>query len=149
MNASQRQLSRFTWALLVLGAALACTSALAADNASAADSTARYQQERAMCMSGQSNQDRATCMREAGAALAQAKRGGTDDGSANYSRNASKRCDGLPDEDRKACMSRMMGQGTTSGSVAGGGIYRELVTTEVGTPSAAKAGASAPAVPMK
>ena len=149
MTIFQHYLSRTASALLFLGAALASTSALAADNTNAAESTTRYQQERAMCMSGQSNQDRATCMREAGAALAQAKRGGTDAGSADYSRNASKRCDGLPDEDRKACTARMMGQGTTSGSVAGGGIYRELVTTEVGTPSTAKAGASAPAVPMK
>jgi hypothetical protein len=30
---------------------------------------------------------------------------------------------------------RTQGQGTTTGSVAGGGIYRELVTTEVGEPS--------------
>src|SRR2546426_8157808 len=34
----------------------------------------RSQQERAACVNGQSHQDRATCMREAGAALYEARR---------------------------------------------------------------------------
>jgi hypothetical protein len=88
-----------------------------------------------VCTSGQSNQDRATCLREAGAAFAEAKRDGLADGSTPYVRNALQRCERLPDEDRRACVSRMQGQGTTSGSVAGGGIYRELVTRELIPPS--------------
>ena len=90
-----------------------------------------------MCKSGRSNQDLATCMREAGAALAEAKRGGLGDGTAPYAANQTLRCDPLPEDQRKDCIARMQGQGTTSGSVAGGGIYRELVTREVGAPSAA------------
>jgi len=35
-------------------------------------------------------------------------------------------------EDRADCEARMRGQGTTSGSAAPGGIYRELVTRTVG-----------------
>jgi hypothetical protein len=46
------------------------TTLAAADNTVSADAQARYQQERAVCLSGQSNQDRATCLREADAALA-------------------------------------------------------------------------------
>ena len=38
----------------------------------------------------------------------------------------------LPDEERQACEARIRGLGTTSGSVAGGGILRQLVTIEVG-----------------
>jgi hypothetical protein len=121
----------------MLGAALACTSALAAGKIGQAEAQARYQQERDVCRSGRSNQDRATCLREAGAALAEAKHDGLDDGPAPYVRNALQRCERLPDEDRRACVSRMQGQGTTSGSVAGGGIYRELVTREAIAPSTA------------
>jgi hypothetical protein len=114
---------------------------------SAAESSAaraRYAQEVAVCKSGRSNQDLATCMREAGAALAEARRGGLGDGTAPYAANQTVRCDPLPEDQRRDCIARMQGQGTTSGSVAGGGIYRELVTREVGAPSAA-----APAEPTR
>jgi hypothetical protein len=124
-------LSRPAWAALVLVAALGVPPALAASKADAADALTRYQRERAACMSGQSNQDRTTCLREAGAAYAQAKQGALDDGTAQYAANARQRCEKLPDDDRKDCLARMKGQGTTSGSVADGGIYRELVTREV------------------
>lgn len=94
------------------------------------DAQMRYQQERAACDSGRSYQDRATCLREAGAAYEEAKRGRLADGSAQYQQNALARCSVLPPEERGACQARMQGAGTTSGSVEGGGIYRELVTRE-------------------
>jgi hypothetical protein len=77
------------------------------------------------CM--QSNQDRATCQREAAAAAADARRGRLDDGPADYRANALRRCEALPEADRDACRLRMTGHGTTSGSVEGGGIYREYI----------------------
>ena len=40
------------------------------------DAQSRYEKDRAACMSGNSNQDRATCLREAGAALVEARRDG-------------------------------------------------------------------------
>jgi len=126
------------WTLFMLGAALCSTSALADSKSRAAEAQALYQQERAVCMSGQSNQDRATCLREAGAALAQARREGWGaDQAAQYLHNARTRCERLPDVDRRDCVARMQGQGTTSGSAAGGGIYRELVTREITLPSTA------------
>ncbi|HEY6132757.1 MAG TPA: hypothetical protein VIW70_02165 [Rubrivivax sp.] len=87
---------------------------------------AQYQKERARCLGGSSNQDRETCLKEAGAALAEAKRGtlGADQG--DYDRNARERCTPLPDEERSACLARMRGEGTTSGSVESGGVSREL-----------------------
>ena len=120
------------WSLaLCVGAALGASAALAAEGKATSDAQARYQQERAMCDSGQSQQDRTTCLREAGAALQEARRGQLSDGSAaQYQRNALVRCDGLPDDQRDACVARMQGQGTTSGSVAAGGIYRELITRQ-------------------
>jgi len=110
-------------AMLVSGIA----TAAAADMSEA---KARYQQERATCMSGQSHQDRTTCLREAGAALAESKRGNLDAaGMGRYEQNQRMRCDAHPAEDREDCLRRMRGEGTISGSVEGGGIYRELRTT--------------------
>ena len=90
---------------------------------------ARYQQERAICMNGQSHQDRATCLREADAALAESKRGDLSGGPDRYEQNQLMRCEFHPAEDREYCLRRMRGEGTTSGSVESGGIYRELRTT--------------------
>lgn len=148
MNTCRIGLSRTAWSLIVVGAALGSTSAAAVEKASAAD-TARYQRERAVCMSGQSNQDRATCLREAGAAFAKARHEGWSDGPAPYARNARQRCEGLPHDDRNDCLARMQGQGTTSGAAASGGIYRELVTREVVSPSTAVPLSLPPGEPAK
>jgi hypothetical protein len=133
-------------AVLVLGtaeAAPAGSSAAPAASAAAAapsDAMARYQKERAACLSGQSNQDRTTCLKEAGAALAEARhRGlGGNGGPQVRALNASERCKGLPTADAQACMARMQGAGSTSGSVAGGGILRELVTVEPAASAASR-----------
>ena len=143
------RLSRPVLALLALGAALASTSALADSKSGAAEAQARYQQERAVCISGQSNQARTTCLTEAGAAFAQARREGWSDEPAQYARNQSQRCDRLPDEDRRACVARMQGQGSTSGSAAAGGIYREISTPELGAPSTARPDADALIAPAQ
>lgn len=145
MNNARRHFSPALMALLALAAAFAGPAAAAAGKTDLAAAQTRYQQERAVCLNGQSNQDRSTCLREAGAAYAQARKGGLDDGPADYTRNASQRCDVLPGADRLDCLARMQGQGTTSGSVAGGGIYRELVTRESATSAPAPSGAASAA----
>ena len=58
-----------------------------------------------------------------------AKRGRLGDGQSSYEQNRLARCDRLPAGDREDCVRRMHGEGTVSGSVEGGGIYRELRTT--------------------
>ena len=116
-------------ALCAAGTLLSATLASAADRGKQLSSAqAIYQQDRAACLSGQTNQDRATCLREAGAALQEARRGGLDDRRGEYERNRLLRCDSQPAEYRQDCVRRMSGEGTISGSVAGGGILRELVT---------------------
>jgi hypothetical protein len=128
--------SRHHIAIRMAGLSLAATAALAvspfafAEQGADASAQARYQQERARCMSGESGQDYATCLREAGAALQAARRGQLDDGDAKYRRNALERCKPLPADEAKDCRDRIMGQGTVSGSVKGGGIYREKTTIE-------------------
>ena len=86
------------------------------------------------CTNGQSNQDRATCLQEAGAARDAANKGQLNDGDARYRRNAKVRCDALTGDEARDCLARMQGKGTTSGSAEAGGIYRETVTREVKPP---------------
>lgn len=110
-------------------AVIGTTALLFAAGAGAAqlsEAQARYQQERAACMSGSSNQDRATCLKEAGAALGEARRGALGDSSdANLTRNRMARCDALPAQEREDCAVRMQ-HGTMSGSAQQGGILREI-----------------------
>ena len=101
----------------------------AAAAADMSEAQARYQKERTACISGQSHQDRATCLQEAGAALDEARRGNLGGGMGQYEQNQLRRCDAHQAEDREYCLRRMRGEGTTSGGVEGGGIYRELRTT--------------------
>lgn len=111
-----------TASLLMAGTAVAA-------GARASQAQQRYQQERAVCLSGESNQDRATCLREAGAALQEARRGGLDSGGApEFERNRTIRCNALPAGDREDCERRMQGEGVTTGSAQQGGVLRELST---------------------
>lgn len=113
--------------------ALAAGALLASPFANAADrvSGSTYSQERAIC--GHIQQDRAACLREAGAAQQAARQGNLSSASADtYRQNALARCQlHKTNSDRAACEARVTGQGQTSidGSVLGGGLIRETVTT--------------------
>ena len=115
-------------ALCAAGSLLVLSTAMAAGRGSQSEAQATYNSDRAACMRGNTGQDRETCLKEAGAALGEARRGNLNDGQADYERNRLSRCDQQPVEDRADCVRRMNGEGTTTGSVQGGGIYRELVT---------------------
>jgi hypothetical protein len=144
MNTTRRQLPRPTPALLMLLAALGCSSALAAGKADTLDPKLRYQRESAACTTIKFFDDRANCLSEASTRYAGTQPSRADEHPDILARNALKRCEPLPEPERKDCVARMQGQGTTSGTVAGGGIYRELVTREVGPPAAVKADALTP-----
>lgn len=76
-------------------------------------------------------QDRAACLREAGAARQEAQRGGlSTPGATTAQANALARCQNQPAADRADCEARVRGTGasSTSGSVMGGGVIRETVT---------------------
>ena len=66
--------------------------------------------------------------REAGAARDEARRGilARGENNAEFDRNKFARCDKHAGEDRELCIRRMSGEGTVTGSVEGGGLYREL-----------------------
>jgi len=115
----------------LIAAALLAGAGFAQAAPRGADIQAQYEHERAVCLSGQSNQDRATCLQEAGAARNEARRGLLEESkSTDYRRNALQRCRIFSGEDALDCRSRILGAGTSSGSVAAGGILRELVTVE-------------------
>ncbi|MDP2440735.1 hypothetical protein [Rhodoferax sp.] len=107
---------------------LCSAAALAAPPTAATEAQARYRQDMTACNSGQSHQDLATCRREAGNALAEARRGHLNDAPGQYQQNALRRCQVHEGEDRLACEARMGASGSTEGSAATGGILREAVT---------------------
>ena len=96
----------------------------------AQDSPAAAESERAACARHASAEERKTCLREAAAARAETRRGTLRAPDADYERNAMQRCHALPADDQAACRARVRGEGKSSGSVEGGGIYRE--TREIG-----------------
>lgn len=122
----RHQLMRSVCALAIGLAALgAAAHVFAAGKSEKSD----YQQQIAACNNGTSNEDKATCLREAGAARQAAAKGGlTDPDAAQLKENAMRRCEGLPQSDRIDCEKRVNGQGRVEGSVGSGGILRETVT---------------------
>lgn len=120
------------FALLAIGGMAATTIASAA-SPRYGESDSTYQRELAVC--GHNQQDRAACIREAGAARQAAARGGLTS-APDYRANALARCGLQQPADRADCEARVLGgSGNTSaameGSVMGGGVIRESVTTTV------------------
>lgn len=127
-------------AVALLGSLLVAQADAATSNAPNAAIEARYKAERAACLNGSSPQDRATCLKEAGAAREQAAKGELVQGSPDYAANALARCEKVPAADRADCKLMARGYGTKSGSVAQGAVVRELVTQTV-APAASAASA--------
>jgi len=93
-----------------------------------AGTAAQANKDRAGCDGVQ--QDRAACLREAGAAQQAARANGLTSEPENYRKNASARCQLQPPADRADCEARVRGTGTSTreGSVMGGGTLQETVT---------------------
>jgi hypothetical protein len=117
-------------ALLTLAAALAAAPPWAVAKAAAPSAKALYQRDIARCGTQRPAAERDNCLSEASTANQARLPAVVDTDPGRYARNALLRCQVLKGADRQDCVSRMHGAGTTSGSVAEGGIYRELVTLE-------------------
>ena len=76
--------------------------ARAADHARLPEAQAAYTRDRAECLSRKGSEDRATCLREAGAALQESRRGGLTDEQAQFERNRLARCAYQPPKDRNS-----------------------------------------------
>ncbi|MES2940505.1 MAG: hypothetical protein V4864_22695 [Pseudomonadota bacterium] len=115
-------------ALLAVGAATAQVAGAAGTaGVTGIDASGSYQQEVAACMTGKTQQDQATCLKEARNAQADKKRGVLDTAGSPQA-NATARCEVLAGEDKAACQARMLGYGSTEGTIAGGGVIREVET---------------------
>jgi hypothetical protein len=130
MTALDSAFSRKSLLSFGVAALLAVTAATAqvATGTTGIDASGSYQREVQACMSGRTQQDQATCLREARNAQGDKKRGVLDNAGNRFEANATARCDVLMGEDKAACQARVMGLGNTSGSVAGGGLLREVET---------------------
>lgn len=133
MNAKNSAHSRKSLLSFGVAALLAMTAATAqvATGTTGIDASGSYQQEVNACMTGKTQQDQETCLREARNAQADKKRGVLDNAGAQFDANAAARCSVLTGEEQAACQARVMGYGNTSGSVAAGGVLREVETVVV------------------
>ncbi|WP_459614471.1 hypothetical protein [Bordetella sp. 2513F-2] len=139
---------------LALGATLlsgAASAQGAATGSSMADIDAQYRLDVQRCNSGQTDQDRTSCLREAGAARDEARRGRLMRGESDASRqqNALERCNRLPAGQREDCVTATTSPTKTYGSVGGGGVLREsVITVPADTGTMAPAGTTAPGTPL-
>lgn len=92
------------------------------------DTSGNYEQERAWCMANTQGDERVTCLKSSAAAQAERRQGTLDNNGGNFGANAMLRCDALEGADRSACKARVMGYGSASGSVQGGGIIKQIET---------------------
>jgi len=135
MQQALARLSYATFFALALCAGAWSPPGLAANGTQAGASSsqspeARYKSDVARCRSGDTNQDLKTCMREAGAALNEARHHRLMNQDTNYDQNATDRCNALPANERQDCITQMSGGDTTiQGSVESGGILRETTIT--------------------
>lgn len=120
-------------ALLAVGAAtaqiaVAETATPSFPGAATIDDSGSYQAEVQACKSGKTQQDQATCLKEARNAAAEKNRGRLNE-YGGHEQHAVARCDvHQTAEDRAACQARILGYGEVDGSVAGGGLIREVET---------------------
>jgi len=119
---------RLAASLCAAGLMLAAGAVHAADAIGRAAIQSQYEQDVANCKSGKSNQDRATCMQEAGAARQEANRQNLKEGSTDqHQQNMVDRCNRLPAASRQDCLTQMSSPTNVRGSVQGGGVLRETV----------------------
>lgn len=107
------------------------------------DTSGNYREELRACREGRTAEDRPTCLREARNAEADRKRGRlTNVG--DFEQNALARCQAFnqPD-DKDACRARVVGHVEIQGSVAGGGILRQVAITVPPPPGQQEPGSSA------
>ena len=130
-SSSRKSLVSFGAVVLL---AVSAASAQVATGTTGIDASGSFQKEMNACMTGRTQQDQDTCMREARNAQADKKRGVLENdasGKRELQANALARCDALSGEDKAACQLRINGYGNTSGSVAGGGVVRQVETAVV------------------
>ncbi len=159
MLTQTRRQPRLSLAMIALSALLCAPAAFAAGSTpgTEADIEARYRLDVERCNTGQTHQDKATCLREAGAAREEAQRNRLTHGNEAYAQNQRERCNALPINEREDCLLQMSGASTqTQGSVEGGGVLRQTTitvpaapATSMGATQGTMPGATAPGITTK
>jgi hypothetical protein len=116
--------------LLTVGA-ISAASAQIASGTTGIDATGNAQSELAACNNGKTQQERQTCMTEVRNANAAKRAGKVDNNGGKFKENALARCDVFKGEEQVACQARIVGYGDAAGSVAGGGVIRQVETVVV------------------
>jgi hypothetical protein len=111
--------------------AISAASAQIASGTTGIDATGNAQSELAACNNGKTQQDRQTCMTEVRNANAAKRAGKVDNSGGKFKENALARCDVFKGEEQVACQARIVGYGDAAGSVAGGGVIRQVETVTV------------------
>ena len=117
--------------LLAITASAQIASAQIASGTTGIDATGNASSELAACNNGTTQQARETCMTEVRNANAEKRAGKLDNSGGQFGANAAQRCNALAGEEKIACEARVQGIGTTQGSVAEGGVIREVETVVV------------------
>lgn len=131
-HALRSRKSLFSFAAVSVLAMTAATAQVAGTKGDTGiDTSGNYDKEVQACMSGQTQEARDTCLREARNARADKQQRTLDSGGSDLNANAMARCEPLSGEDKAACQARVLGYGEKSGSVAGGGVLREVETVVV------------------
>lgn len=138
-----------TAAVGIVGAAVLATlpvPAFSATGSTSVNARAQYARDVAHCRTLRpQSTDRANCLSEASTRFSMTQPSKPQEAPDILARNALRRCDALPPADKTECVARMQ-HGSVSGSVASGGVLRQLVTREVVTdPAALPATAAGPA----
>jgi hypothetical protein len=136
MNTRFAQRTVLSWGPWLFAVVLAAPLASFGAPAAQTEAKAQPQRSRPACTPVRGDA-RDNCLSEASTLYASTRPSHADENATQLARNALRRCEPLREPDRQDCVARIQGQGTTTGSVAGGGIYRELVTREVGVVPAA------------
>lgn len=117
--------------VLLTAGAVTAASAQIASGTTGIDASGNAQSELAACVNGKTQQDRQTCMTEVRNANAAKRAGKVDNSGGRFKQNALSRCDVFQGEEQIACQARVVGYGDAAGSVAGGGVIRQVETVVV------------------
>lgn len=106
-------------------------SAQIATGSTGIDASGDAKSEMAACNSGKTQQARETCMTEVRNANAEKRAGKLGSTNGQTTSNAVQRCGVFQGEEKLACEARVAGVGESKGSIAGGGVIREVETVVV------------------
>ena len=119
------------FAPILTAIALMTSFSAVAQSPATGDARARYEQERQKCQTNNTQDSLATCLREANNALAASKEGQLSAPDPQAQQNATERCDAFQSAQEKAECAARINSAPASGSVSGGGVLRESVTTTI------------------